>query len=171
MPDEAGDILWFRPDPRAIMPLDGFRVSRSLRRVITRNVFTVTYDQAFSEVMALCAKRQTTWINEEMRSAYESLHEKGHARSVEVWAEDELVGGVYGVHFGSVFFAESMFHRQPNASKVALYHLVTHLRGQGFTLLECQFMTTHLQSLGAIEISEEAYTHELERGLQREITF
>ena len=171
MPDETGDILWFRPDPRAIMPLDGFRVSRSLRRVITRNVFSVTYDQAFSEVMALCAKRQTTWINEEMRIAYESLHEKGHARSVEVWSENELVGGVYGVHFGSIFFAESMFHRQPNASKVALYHLVTHLRGQGFTLLECQFMTTHLQSLGAIEISEEEYTQELEMGLQRDIRF
>ncbi len=171
MPDETGEILWFRPDPRAIIPLDGFHLSRSLRRVVTRNTFSVTYDQAFSDVMRLCGKRQTTWINEEMRSAYEALHRTGHARSVEIWSEDELVGGVYGVHFGSVFFAESMFHRQANASKVALYHLVTHLRERGFTLLECQFMTTHLHSLGAVEISESTYMECLEKGLSQQAVF
>ena len=171
MPDETGDILWFRPDPRAILPLDGFHVSRSLRRILTRKTFSITYDKAFSRVMQLCAKRQTTWINEEMRIAYEALHAIGHARSLEVWAGEELVGGVYGVHFGSVFFAESMFYRQANASKVALYHLVYHLRQQGFTLLECQFMTTHLQSLGATEISESEYIEKLEIGLQQQAVF
>jgi leucyl/phenylalanyl-tRNA--protein transferase len=171
MPDETGEILWFRPDPRAIIPLDGFHVSRSLRRIINRNTFSITYNQAFSEVMARCAKRQTTWINEEMRDSYESLHAVGHACSLEVWSGDELVGGVYGVHFGSVFFAESMFHRQANASKVALYHLVTHLRQRGFALLECQFMTTHLKSLGAIEIPEEEYMERLGSGMQKEAYF
>ena len=171
MPDETGEILWFQPDPRAIIPLNGFHVSRSLRRIVNRNTFSITYDQAFTNVMQLCAKRQTTWINEEITYAYEALHKAGHARSVEVWSGDTLVGGVYGVHFGSVFFAESMFHRQANASKVALYYLVNHLREKGFTLLECQFMTSHLQSLGAQEIPEDEYMKLLESGLGQTAQF
>jgi len=171
MPDESGTILWFRPDPRAVLPLDGFHLSRSLRKIVKRNTFTVTYDQAFDHVMTLCGTRQTTWINAEMKTAYQALHEEGQARSVEVWHEGDLVGGVYGVHFGSIFFAESMFYRYPNASKVALFHLVEHLRNQKFTLLECQFMTSHLKSLGAKEMPEEIYMQELKKGLRRRAPF
>ena len=172
MPDETGELLWFRPDPRAIIPLDGFHVSRSLRRSLKQSGFSITYDRAFPQVLSFCGQRQTTWINNEMRQAYETLHQVGHARSLEVWSEEkELVGGVYGVHFGSVFFAESMFYRKTNASKVALYYLVRHLRQQGFTLLECQFMTPHLRSLGAKEISEEEYMELLQTGMRQKANF
>jgi leucyl/phenylalanyl-tRNA---protein transferase len=165
MPDESGEnIYWYRPDPRAIIPLDGFHCSRSLRRSIHR--YTCTLDQDFLAVITGCSERPSTWITAEMKEAYVHLHQKGHAHSVEVWDKDELVGGLYGVHYGSAFFAESKFSKKKDASKVALYHLVEHLKKQGFSLLEVQFLTDHLKSLGAIAISDHEYTQKLHIAMQ-----
>lgn len=172
MPDEqTGDIFWYRPDPRAIIPLDGFHVSRSLRRTIKRQIFKITYNQAFLEVMEGCSERAVTWINEEIKYAYLQLFKIGAAKSIEVWFEDQLVGGVYGVSFGGAFFAESMFHRATDASKVALYYLVQKLKERKFELLECQFLTEHLKSLGAVEIPDYEYAQRLERAIQKDVYF
>ncbi len=173
MPDEdSGGMLWFKPDPRAIIPLDGFHVSRSLKRTINKGHFTVTFDQAFQQVMNLCADRDETWINDEIKTSYEQLYHLGHAHSVEVWLnEKDLVGGVYGVSLRSAFFAESMFHKVTDASKAALYCLVNHLAGCGFTLLECQFMTDHLRTLGAKAISDRDYMDHLKTALKNDAYF
>lgn len=166
MPDsETDEIRWYRPDPRAILPLDGFHCSRSLKKKIDRKLFSVTYDEAFRDVMKACAAREETWINEEFLRAYGRLHDVGAAHSVEIWKEDELVGGVYGVHLNGAFFAESMFHTETDASKIALYFLVAHLKRGGFKLLECQFLTPHLASLGAIEVSDRQYQQKLQKAL------
>ena len=153
----AEELFWVEPRNRAIIPLDRFHVSRSLRRTIRRGVFGVTCDRAFGQVIAGCADREETWINAEIEHAMIALHGSGHAHSVEVWAGDELVGGVYGVKLGRAFFGESMFSRRSNASKVALAWLVARLKAGNFTLLDCQFMTDHLASLGAVSISRESY--------------
>lgn len=172
MPDaDTGEILWFRPDPRAIIPLEGFHVSRSLRRTLKRKLFKLTYDQAFHQVMKGCAARPDTWISEEFMIAYGQLHALGTAHSVEVWYQDRLVGGTYGVSIGGAFFAESMFSRVTDASKVALFHLVEQLRRQGFILLECQFLTEHLRSLGAIEIPDTDYIELLDEAIQLNVEF
>lgn len=162
---ETGEILWFRPDPRAILPLDGFHCSRSLARTLRRGDYHVTFDTAFREVMLACADRDDTWITPEFVHGYCGLHSEDSAHSVEVWREDSLVGGVYGVSLGGAFFAESMFHRETDMSKVALYHLVQHLKEKGFTLLEVQFLTEHLTSLGAIEVTDDKYQSLLARAL------
>ena len=163
---QTNEICWFNPDPRAIIPLDGFHVSRSLKRSLRHKGFKATIDQDFAGVMDGCSQRKETWINDEIKRAYKALHQDGYAHSLEVWLGDQLVGGVYGVALGGAFFAESKFHRVTDASKAAIYYLVEHLRRVGFTLLEVQFLIPHLASLGAIEISAKDYQSRLYDALQ-----
>src|SRR5215510_3639643 len=138
-------ITWWSPDPRAIFELDQFHLSRSLAKVLRKKPFQVTLDRAFRKVMEGCAQpapgRRTTWISREFLEAYTRLHEHGHAHSLECWQGDRLVGGIYGVAIGGFFAGESMFHRVSNASKVALFHLVEHLRSRGFSLFDIQMLT------------------------------
>ena len=158
MPDEKlNEINWYRPDPRAIIPLNGFHVSRSLRKTLAQHDFEIRFDSAFLDVMRACAKRPETWIIEDFMRVYGELHKAGFAHSVEVFRNNTLVGGIYGVSLKGAFFAESMFHFESNMSKIALKFLVDRLNSRGFTLLECQFLTPHLQSLGALEISDSDY--------------
>lgn len=163
MADAADDpsVHWVEPRLRAILPLDGFRLSRRLKRTIVGEHFHVTTDRAFADMMALCAEpaadRPTTWINPVIKASYERLFRLGHAHSVECWQQGELVGGLYGVTLGRAFFGESMVSRVRDASKVALAHLVARLIAGGWQLLDCQFITPHLESLGAIEISQADY--------------
>ena len=165
-PDVDGRLLWFSPDPRAILPLDRFHASRSLRRTRRRGIFTVTRDRNFSAVVAGCATSHgATWITPEMRAAYAELHRLGWAHSVEVWRGEELAGGVYGVTVGGLFAAESMFHLAADASKIALAALVEHLLACAFTLLDVQLLTPHLASLGAIEVSRNEYLSSLAAAL------
>ena len=158
---DAEDLFWVEPRARAILPLDGFHLSRSLRRTIQRGAFTVTRDRAFGDVITACADRDETWINAEIEQAMLALHASGHAHSIEVWSSSAdgpvLAGGLYGVSLGRAFFGESMFSRQTDASKVALAWLVARLRAGNFTLLDCQFMTEHLASLGAVTVPRSTY--------------
>jgi leucyl/phenylalanyl-tRNA--protein transferase len=162
---DATDIFWVEPKKRGVLPLDGFHVSHSLRKTLRSDRFAVTADNAFAQVMQNCAEatdgRPETWINGQIEQAYTILHRNGHAHSIEVWrAGDvggELVGGLYGVSLGGAFFGESMFSRATDASKIGLAHLVARLRVGGFKLLDCQFITDHLASLGAIEIGRTDY--------------
>jgi leucyl/phenylalanyl-tRNA--protein transferase len=166
-----GPIGWLSPDPRAIIPLDGFRVSRSLRQTLKKRSFEVRIDTAFEQVMRFCAEREETWISEEIIASYAGLHHFGHAHSVEAWREGTLVGGLYGVAIGGAFFGESMFSRAREGSKVALAWLVERMRERRFELLDTQFLTPHLASLGAIEISREEYLRLLTRALQLRCRF
>jgi leucyl/phenylalanyl-tRNA---protein transferase len=154
---DANELFWVEPRNRAIIPLGGFHLSRSLRRTLRSGRLMVTHDQDFAGVIAACADRDETWINAELECAMIALHGSGHANSIEVWEGDALVGGLYGVKLGRAFFGESMFSRRTDASKVALAWLVARLKVGNFTLLDCQFMTEHLASLGAISIPREAY--------------
>lgn len=154
---EAADLFWVEPRNRAIIPPDRFHMSRSLRRTIRSGKFRVTRDEDFAGVIAACAGREETWINGELERAMLALHGSGHAHSIEVWADNRLVGGLYGVKLGRAFFGESMFSRMRDASKVALAWLIARMKVGNFVLLDCQFMTEHLASLGAINISRETY--------------
>jgi leucyl/phenylalanyl-tRNA--protein transferase len=154
---DADELFWVEPRNRAIIPLDRFHVSRSLRRTLRSGRFTVTHDRDFAAVIAGCADREETWINAEIERAMLVLHASGHAHSIEVWRGDCLVGGLYGVKLGRAFFGESMFSRETDASKIALAWLVARLKAGNFTLLDCQFMTEHLASLGAVSVSRETY--------------
>ena len=158
---DAEDLFWVEPRNRAIIPLHKFHVSRSLRRTIRSDRFAVTRDRDFAGVIAACAEREETWINAEIERAMIALHGSGHAHSIEVWQrggpEAVLAGGLYGVKLGRAFFGESMFSRATDASKVALAWLVARLKAGNFTLLDCQFMTDHLASLGAVSVPREAY--------------
>ena len=158
---ESREIYWVEPKRRAIMPLDGFHLSRSLAKVIRSGCFDVRVNSDFEQTVRLCAQaapdRPTTWINHEIETSYAMLHRYGFAHSVECWQEGELVGGLYGVTLGRAFFGESMFSRRPDASKVALAWLVARMRLSGCTLLDCQFMTAHLRSLGAVEVDRREY--------------
>lgn len=167
MADErSGEVLWFRPDPRAIIPLDGFHVSRSLARTLRRGRFEIRLDTDFEGVMRGCADRpEGTWISERFVEVYAALHRAGKGHSVEAWREGRLVGGVYGLALGGAFMAESMFHRETDASKVALAALVARLQEQGFLLLDVQYVTPHLESLGAVEITRREYERRLEQAL------
>jgi len=171
MPDFLGVIRWYQPDPRAILPLEDFHVSRSLQRKLKKNVFTVTYDQDFTNVMRGCAARKPTWITPEFIRAYTELHRLGKAHSVEVRLAGKLVGGVYGVHLGGAFFAESKFHTVTDASKAALAKLVERLKQRGFALLEVQYLTPHLAQFGVIEIPHAEYMRRLEAALQLQREF
>ena len=161
--DEGAPPLWWSPDPRAI--LEEVHVSRSLRRRLRRGGFELTHDVAFDEVMAACAERDGggTWLIDEMLEAYSNLHRAGHAHSVEVWMEGELAGGIYGVHRGGLFAAESMFHRETDASKIALVAMHQAYRNAGIDVFDVQFMTGHLASMGAIEIPRGEYLTRVER--------
>jgi leucyl/phenylalanyl-tRNA---protein transferase len=154
---DAQELFWVEPRNRAIIPLDGFHLSRSLRRTIVSDKFAVTHDRDFAAVIRACAEREETWINAELERAMLALHTSDHAHSIEVWRDGGLVGGLYGVKLGRAFFGESMFSRVTDASKVALAWLVARLRAGGFGLLDCQFMTDHLASLGAVSVPRETY--------------
>jgi leucyl/phenylalanyl-tRNA--protein transferase len=178
MPVPAGrlrrsrDVLgWFSPDPRGIIPIDGLIVSRSLRRSCTR--FRTTTDLAFAAVMRACGdpRRPHGWITEEFVAAYTALHEAGWAHSVEVWAGEELVGGVYGVSLGGLFAGESMFHRATDASKVALVALVERLRASGYGLFDVQWTTDHLVSLGAVDVDRPDYLRRLAEVVDRPVVW
>jgi leucyl/phenylalanyl-tRNA--protein transferase len=171
-PDPSGRLLWWSPDPRAVLPLDGFHESRSLRRVRRRGAFRVTRDQDCAGVMAGCADREEgTWITPAIRRAYDRLHALGWVHSVEVWQDGTLVGGLYGVAIGGFFAAESKFHRAPDASKVALAELVAWLGERGFRLLDVQLATDHLRSLGVVEISRHEYLRRLPDALAADASF
>jgi leucyl/phenylalanyl-tRNA--protein transferase len=163
MAESADDpeLFWVDPRRRGILPLDAFHVARRLRRVVRRRIFEIRCDSAFEDVIRACAeaseKRPNTWINDEIVRLYRALYVRGAAHSVEAWRDGRLAGGLYGVSLGAVFFGESMFSRETNASKVALVHLVARLRFGGFRLLDTQFLTPHLARFGGIEISRARY--------------
>lgn len=154
---EAPEVFWVEPRRRAIIPIEGFRLSRSLRKTLRSGEFEVTADRAFESVIRACADREETWINDQIEESFIALHRLGHAHSVECRHQGELVGGLYGVALGAAFFGESMFSRRTDASKVALAWLVARLRVGGYRLLDCQFMTEHLRSLGAVEVPQSDY--------------
>lgn len=154
-------ILWWSPNPRLVLFPEKLKISRSLKKTLGKNQFTITFDQAFSQVMRYCAAPRGddtgTWITEEIYRAYVLLHQKGITHSCEAWFENELAGGLYGVAIGRIFFGESMFHRKTDASKVAFYHLVSHLSDWGYQLIDCQVHTQHLTHFGAEEIDRKTF--------------
>lgn len=162
---DASEIFWVDPKARGIIPLDGLNVSRSLRKRIRKGGFQVTFNRRFVDTVQACADREETWINAEIQALYHDLYRGGYAHSVEVWMGDALAGGLYGVALGGAFFGESMFSRSPDASKIALVWLVARLRAGGFSLLDTQFVTDHLERLGAIEIPRGVYHRRLEQAL------
>lgn len=170
----AETVYWVEPKRRAVLPLDGFHLSRSLRRTVVADRFRVTADTAFDRIMGLCADaaadRPETWINPAIHEVFLKLHDMGFAHSIECWEEDRLVGGLYGLALGRAFFGESMVSRARDASKVALAWLVARLRVGGFTLLDCQFQTDHLASMGAVEVSRAAYLGALSAALAGVVT-
>jgi len=168
---DAPDIFWVDPRRRGVVPLNGFHISRSLARVLRRDVFTATLNHDFAGVIDGCADRPETWINAEIRGLYLDLFARGEAHSLEVWQNDTLAGGVYGVTQGAAFFGESMFSRQTDASKVALAWLVAHLNTCGFQLFDTQFLTPHLASLGALEIPRARYRARLTDALRHGADF
>lgn len=169
--DDRGPVLWWSPDPRAVLLPGEVRVSRRLARTLRNGPFTVTFDRAFAQVVKGCAAPRAgasgTWITPRMQRAYQRLHRSGFAHSCEVWRDDDLVGGLYGVSLGGMFFGESMFFRATDASKVALVSLLRRIAGWGFTLLDCQVMNPHLQSLGAREIPRDAFLGLLAASLEQ----
>lgn len=161
MAEPDGEMYWHSPDPRAIIPLDHVRITRSLRKTVAKGIYETRIDTAFQEVIINCAEREETWISDEIIDAYTRLHELGFAHSVEAWHEDRLVGGLYGVSLGGAFFGESMFAQMTDSSKVAFVSLVEHLRHQGFILLDSQYLNAHIASFGGIEISRSEYLSRL----------
>lgn len=164
-------IFWVDPERRGVIPLDGYRISRSLRKTILREPYDIRINTDFAGVIEGCADREETWINEEIFHIYMELFREGHAHSVEVWDGDDLVGGVYGVTLRAAFFGESMFSRRRDASKIALTYLVSRLNAGGFRLFDTQFITPHLSSLGATEISRSSYHQALQDALSVEASF
>ena len=177
MAESADDptLFWVEPEMRGVIPLDGFRITSRLARTVRSDAFTVTVDTAFKAVIAGCAApqpgRADTWINKRIRDLYIGLHQLGHAHSVEVWENAELAGGLYGVNLGRAFFGESMFHRARDASKLALVHLVARLIAGGFELLDTQYVTEHLRSFGAVEISRRRYCALLDKATKNKADF
>jgi len=177
MAENADDpsLYWIEPEQRGVIPLEGFRVPRRLARTVRTDRFTVYIDRDFSAVLDGCAApgkgRSRTWINLRIRSLYTRLHKIGHCHSVEVYDGARLIGGLYGVRLGAAFFGESMFHIERDASKIALVHLVARLRAGGFTLLDTQFVTDHLKSFGAIELSRRQYHKQLAQAIAGEADF
>ncbi|MGE4063972.1 MAG: leucyl/phenylalanyl-tRNA--protein transferase [Rhodospirillaceae bacterium] len=169
------DVFWVQPKLRGVIPLDQFHVSRSLRKTLRRGAFRVTVNADFAGVLAGCAEvteeRADTWINDHIMELFTQLHEAGLAHSIEVWKDDELAGGLYGLAMGAAFFGESMFSRATDASKVAMVHLAAILIKGGFTLLDTQFITDHLKTFGAIEIPQKEYLAQLGSALARKGEF
>ena len=166
-------IVWWSPDPRCILPVEALKISKSMRQLIRRNVFSLSFDRAFGQVISQCRNvprkgQRGTWITLEMEEAYLRLHELGFAHSVEVWQEGQLVGGLYGVSVGRCFFGESMFSLVSNASKMAFVFLVQSLAQKGFNWIDCQVYNQHLGSLGARELPREKFLQLLERDVQKE---
>ncbi|MBN9285237.1 MULTISPECIES: leucyl/phenylalanyl-tRNA--protein transferase [Flavobacterium] len=160
--EDGEPITWWAPDPRMVLVFDYLVISKSMRNILNRKIFTVTFNQNFREVITNCQsiKREGqngTWITDDMIEAYCELHRQGHAQSVEVWQDGELVGGLYGVDLGHIFCGESMFSKVSNASKVAFITLVEHLRNNNYVLLDCQVYNEHLESLGAFEVNREDF--------------
>lgn len=174
---DHGEIRWYSPDPRGVIPLDSFHVPSRLARVIRSGRFTIEIDRSFEAVMRACAETDRndgdpgTWISGEILESYVELHRLGIAHSVETWQGDRLVGGLYGVALGGAFFGESMFHHATDASKVALAALVDRLRARGFRLLDIQWVTPHLEQFGAVEISRQKYLEQLADALSVEARF
>ncbi len=173
MADRDGTIRWYTADPRGILPLDAFYIPRTLRQIVRQNRFEIRIDSAFEETMRQCAlcRPDGTWINDELVAAYAGLQRLGFAHSVECWREGRMVGGLYGVSLGGAFFGESMFHREANASKVALYHLVARLKSRGYKLLDTQATTDHLCRFGAISIPAEEYEKLLDAAVKLDCRF
>lgn len=170
--EDPGQIGWFRPDPRAIIPLTGFHVSRSLAKTLRRQLFEIRVDTDFEGVIRGCANRpEGTWIAEDFIRLYSELHRRGIAHSVEAWQDGKLAGGTYGLALGGAFMAESMFHYETDASKAALWGLVERLKARGFALLDVQYLTPHLASLGAIEIPASFYYEALQQALTLSCSF
>jgi leucyl/phenylalanyl-tRNA--protein transferase len=170
------EIHWFSPDPRGIVPLESFHVPRRLARVVRAGGFRIEIDRAFVDVMRACAADRDsddpgTWISDEIIASYTALHARGFAHSVEAWRGGRLAGGLYGVAIGGAFFGESMFHHETNASKVAFVALIDRLRARGFTLLDTQWVTPHLEQFGAIEIPRAAYLKRLQASLRLQCSF
>ncbi|MEO9337021.1 leucyl/phenylalanyl-tRNA--protein transferase [Mesorhizobium sp. SB112] len=171
MAESADDpeVFWVRPETRGIIPLDGFHLPKSLAKTIRQGKFEIRYDSAFEDVIDACAEerdeRETTWINGPIREAYIQLHTMDHCHSVEAWQDNKLVGGLYGVTLGRVFFGESMFSRERDSSKVCLVHLVERLRSRDFALLDTQFTTEHLKRFGAVDVPRARYERMLEEAL------
>jgi leucyl/phenylalanyl-tRNA--protein transferase len=168
---DSTEIFWVDPRRRGILPLSNFHISRSLRRRIRQMAYSIRTDADFSGVVDGCAERPETWINAQIAELYAALHDAGHAHSLEVWDGPDLVGGVYGVTLGAAFFGESMFSRRTDASKIALAYLVDRLRLGGFMLFDTQFLTDHLRSLGAVEISRADYRARLSQALAQPADF
>ncbi len=172
---ETGEINWYRPNPRAIIPIETYQPSRSLKPILNKGMFEIRVDQQFRRVMEMCAEPRAdepeTWISTEIIDVYTALHQMGLAHSVEAYLEGELVGGLYGVHIGAAFFGESMFTRASNASKVCFHHLITILRKNQFELLDSQFMNDNVKRYGAIEISRVAYEKRLAKAINRSCSF
>ncbi|MSP64824.1 MAG: leucyl/phenylalanyl-tRNA--protein transferase [Bacteroidetes bacterium] len=169
--EKTGKINWYEPEKRAILPLYGLRISKSLNRKIKHKTYSVTFDKSFREVITNCSKRTTTWISDEIIESYQNLFSLGYVHSVETWKRKKLVGGLYGVSIGGAFFGESMFSVEVDASKVALVNLVEHLNKKNFILVDCQFMTSHLKSLGAIDIPKTEYLTLLSRAINLSTNF
>lgn len=170
--DEGGPICWWSPEPRAIFELDRFHVSRRLARTIRSGKFRSSVNQAFGDVIHGCADREEgTWLTSDMIEAYQRLHDMGWAHSIEIWHEERLAGGIYGVAIGGLFAGESMFHRVRDASKVALTLLVDRLRARGYRLFDTQMLTTHTERLGAIEIPRQDYLARLREALRCQCSF
>jgi leucyl/phenylalanyl-tRNA---protein transferase len=170
-PERGGGIEWFSPDPRGVLPLDGFHVSARLARLVRQGRFEIAVDRAFAQVMRACAERDETWITGHILESYQALHGLGFAHSVEAWQDGRLVGGLYGVALRGAFFGESMFHEVTGASKVALHALVTRLRERRFRLLDVQWVTPHLAQFGAVEVSRRRYLRLLAAAMTVECGF
>ncbi|MEA3187556.1 MAG: leucyl/phenylalanyl-tRNA---protein transferase [Chthoniobacter sp.] len=168
---EDGEVAWFSPNPRAVIPLGGFVIPHGLARTLRKGLFEIRIDTVFEIVMRACAERVTTWISEEIIKSYCELHRLGFAHSVEAWRKGELAGGLYGVALGGAFFGESMFHRKTDASKVALHALVERLRERKFMLLDTQWQTAHLRQFGTMEVSQSLYLRRLRVALERDCAF
>ena len=162
---DAKQIQWIQPKKRGIFPIGEFHISKSLRRALLKNDYSIKINSNFPKVIEKCADRNETWINSDIYDCYCKLHKDGFAHSVEVWKNSQLIGGVYGVAIGAAFFGESMFSRSPNASKVALLHLIDRLKVGNFILLDTQFITDHLKTLGAYEITQEKFMLILKKAL------
>ncbi len=168
---DSGEIGWFSPDPRGIIPLEPFHIPHGLKRALRKQKFEIRFNHDFAATMRACGQRDETWISETIIASYTELHRLGHAHSVEAWNENGLVGGLYGVSLGGAFFGESMFHTETDASKIALVALVERLRTQGYILLDIQWITPHLATFGAEAISRRSYLARLKKALLLDCEF